>query len=132
LKAAIGPQPYTIEIVSADIAPAKPNGTAWDGLGDGPDVFVDVSVRGAGTGNVRSTVIKNSTHPEWKEKGRVTINVGDSLAVIVTDKDAVNDDRFATFDERFDRPRRYTFSDPASSVERLVLVVTPAPLTPEK
>lgn len=122
---AIGPRPYSVEVARAVFGPTAAGGAKWDPMGDGPDVFAVVTVQGAGAGIVRTTVVKDSTRPTWRQRGTVTINVGDEILVRLADKDALADDDIAVFRERFDGPRTYRFSDPQRSVESLEINITP-------
>ena len=107
-EAPVGPRGYTVTIVSATIAPRKPDGRAWD-VGDGaPDVVAEVKVVGAGSGAVRTTRADNTTSPTWNQSGTVSINKGDRLAVLVVDKDAAADDEIDRLEVMFVAPGRQT------------------------
>jgi C2 domain-containing protein len=119
----LGPQPYTITITSANIAPSKPNGLPWDAGDDPPDVVATVSVKGAGTGVVRTSKKDNTTAPFWGESGQLTINRGDRVVVTLVDKDALADDTIATFEIDFSGPGQQRLSDAAHSVNELLLTI---------
>ncbi|MBK8257745.1 MAG: hypothetical protein IPK82_34385 [Polyangiaceae bacterium] len=123
----VGAQPYTITIISADIAPSKPDGRGWD-VGNGPpDPVVTVTVRGAGSGTVRSSKLQDTTSPNWRESGQVTINRGDHLSVSIVDKDLAADDPIASWDIEFLRPGQQRLTDPAHSVNALLIDISAAP-----
>jgi hypothetical protein len=123
----IGAQPYTITVISAELVPSKPDGRPWD-VGDGPpDPVVVVSVKGAGTGTVRTTKVQDSTAPVWKESGQVTINRGDHLSISIVDKDLAEDDFIASWDIEFSRPGRQRLTGPQHSVNELLLDIAAAP-----
>ncbi|WP_420814236.1 hypothetical protein [Polyangium fumosum] len=122
----VGPQPYTITIISADLVPSKPDGRPWD-AGDGPpDPVVVVSVKGAGTGAVRTTKKQDSIAPTWRESGQVTINRGDHLSISIIDKDLADDDFIAGWDMEFTRPGRQRLTDPTHSVNELIFDIASA------
>jgi hypothetical protein len=120
----VGPKAYTVAIVSADIAPSKPDGRPWD-VGDGPpDPVVTVSVQGVGSGTVRSSKVENSTSPKWGQVGRLTLNRGDRLSVTVVDKDLTDDDLVASWDVEFKGPGKQQLK--GTSVNSLVLEIAAA------
>ncbi|MCC6551407.1 MAG: hypothetical protein IT372_00100 [Polyangiaceae bacterium] len=122
-RADVGPQPYTLTVVSATVAPRKRDGKGWD-VGDGaPDVVVEVRVIGAGNGSVRTSRADDTTSPTWNESGLVTINKGDRLVAVVVDKDVIEDDPIGTIEQQFTKAGRLTLS--GTSVTSLILDVTP-------
>lgn len=118
--APVGPRSYKLTIVSANLAPSKPDGTAWDADNSAPDCVVTISVRGAGKGTVQTTKAQNNTSPAWNQQGTVTINRGDTLAVSIVDKDAISDDPIASWSSVFNGPGRQTLQDVSHGVNALV------------
>lgn len=106
--------------MSANLAPSKPDGTAWDADNSAPDCVVTISVRGAGKGTVQTTKAQNNTSPAWNQQGTVTINRGDTLAVSIVDKDAISDDPIASWSSVFNGPGRQTLQDVSHGVNALV------------
>lgn len=119
-----GPKRYTLTIVSADVAPSKPDGKPWDAGNGAPDLVVSVRVDGAGAGTVTSSKAENKTTHTWNQSGSVTINRGDRLVVNVIDKDAFADDFVATIAHQFTKPGKVTLSGKA--VNSLVLDIKAA------
>lgn len=120
-------QAYVLTIVSADLAPSKPNGQPWDADNSGPDTVVTVTVDGAGKGNVQTSKIQDSTSPHWDQRGQVTINRGDRLKVSIVDKDLVADDPIASWDFEFTATGKRKLTDPARGVNALVIDVAAQP-----
>lgn len=123
---AIGAQPYKITIISANLAPSKPDGRAWD-VGNGPpDAVVSVAVKGVGTGHFSTSKKQDSTAPVWREAGQVTLNRGDHLSISIIDKDLADDDPIASWDLEFLRPGHQRLTAPDNSVNELLLDIEAA------
>jgi hypothetical protein len=117
----VGPKPYSITIVSADIAPSKPDGRPWD-TGDGPpDPVVTITVQGVGSGTMRSSKIQDATAPKWGQVGNMTINRGDRLNIALVDKDLAEDDLIASWDLEFTGPGKKQLK--GTSVNSLVIEI---------
>jgi len=119
-----GPQPYTLTVVSANIAPSKANGDGWD-AGDGPpDPVATVLVAGAGSGRVHTSKAENATAPTWDQSARVTLNKGDKLEATLVDKDVASDDPIGRAEMTFTKPGRFTLT--GGSINALVVTIAPA------
>ncbi len=124
-----GPRPYLVRVRTAQLAATKPDGRDWDGAGDGPaDPYVTVVVQGAGIGSLRTEIAKNTLSPAWQKVERMTINVGDSLAITVVDADAFDDDLIVRRTVLFAGPKKYRIAAPESSLISLEIDVEPASL----
>lgn len=120
----IGPSPYLIRVVDAELGPSKAGGLPWDGAGDGPDVFVTISVKGQGTGGGKTTVIRDTTQPSWDQAMHVTLSRGDSITAALTDKDLMDDDFIGSFEVVFDgKKKKHVLRAPEQSIERLTFTL---------
>jgi len=119
----LGPSPYVIRVVDAELGPSKPGGLPWDGAGDGPDVFVTITVRGQGTGGGKTTAIRDTTQPRWDQPLHVTLSRGDSITASLTDKDLMDDDPIGSFEVMFDGKKKHVLRAPEQSIERLTFTI---------
>lgn len=124
-----GPRPYLVRVRRAQLAATKPDGRDWDGAGDGPaDPYVTLAVQGAGVGSLQTEIAKNTLSPVWQKVERMTINVGDSLAITVVDADAFDDDTIVRRTVLFTGPKKYRISAPESALISLEVDIESASL----
>ena len=80
---------YRLTIVSAQIAPRKPNGKKWDVWGTA-DPYVKVLVNGRL--ECETSYLKDTISPEWNHKCTIRFKKGDTLEIQIYDKDLRYDD----------------------------------------
>lgn len=80
---------YPLVVASAEIEKLTKAGDSWDPFGGSPDPYVKASVN---RGKAAQTRHKTDTfNPTWDEKV-LTVDVGDTVAIEVWDKDPTGDD----------------------------------------
>lgn len=125
-----GPTPYLVRISAAQLANTKPNGSAWDGTGDGlPDPYVNLRVQGPSTSeSMQTEPVQDTLSPRWTKVQRMNLSRGDTLVVGIIDADALASDDIASFTRDFTGAKRYRFSAPGSSLISLDVDIEAAPM----